>query len=301
MLIGGIEAGGTKMVCGIADAKNGKFEILDRVRFPTAESEAVIPVMIDYFRRLPVRALGIASFGPLDLHRDSPTFGYVKATPKKGWRNTDFAGPFKKALHIPVGFDTDVNGACLGECLYGAGRGLETVAYMTVGTGIGIGFCMDGHPLHGLVHPEAGHMIVIRAEGDRYEGTCRFHLDRSRRCCCLEGLACGPALLGRWGAPGEELGKRKEVWELEAYYLSQGVADIVYFYSPQRVIIGGGVMHQACLFPMIREGARKIINRYVQSEFLEGKIDGYIVPPALGDAAGLAGAFELGRRAFYEE
>lgn len=297
MLIGGIEAGGTKMVCGVGTWEKDHFSLVDECQFPTAESEIVIPQMIAYFKKWPISALGIASFGPIDLHKDSPTYGYVKLTPKKGWGKTDFVSPFQKAFHVPVGFDTDVNGAALGEWLYGAAKGLETAVYMTVGTGIGIGFIMNGKTLHGLLHPEGGHMFIQRAEGDAYEGCCPFHKNGQHQDVCLEGLACGPAIEGRWGRPGETLGGRKEVWDLESYYLAQAAANIIYFYSPQKMIIGGGVMHQKGLYDEIRRKTRRLLHGYIQSPVLEENMDQYIVPPALGKYSGLAGALALGQRA----
>ena len=297
MLIGGIEAGGTKIICGIGEWKEGNMKILSDMRFPTTTAAQVIPEMIAWFRQYDVKALGIASFGPLDLKKDSPTYGYIKATPKKGWQDVDFVGPFARALNVPIEFDTDVNGAALGEAIYGAGKNCEVAAYMTVGTGIGVGLFANGHLLHGMVHPEAGHMLNLRHPKDTYQGSCAFHHDTDGAGGCLEGYACGPAIAARWGAPGETLYDRKEVWEMEAYYLGQGVANLVLLYSPDRIIIGGGVMHQAQLFDMVRKETRKNVNGYIHSDLLDEKIDEYIVPPALGDHAGLMGALELGRRA----
>jgi fructokinase len=301
MLIGGIEAGGTKMVCGVGTWEKDHVSIVDSCQFPTVESEIVIPQMISYFKKWPVEALGIASFGPIDLHKESPTYGYVKLTPKKGWGDTDFTGPFQHAFQIPVGFDTDVNGAALGEWFCGAAKGLESAVYMTVGTGIGIGFIMNGMPLHGLLHPEGGHMFIRRAKNDSYEGCCPFHKDEHHQDVCLEGLACGPAIEGRWGAPGEALADKQEVWDLEAYYLAQGIANTIYFYSPQKIIIGGGVMHQTGLYSAVRERTKALLNGYIQSPLLDTDMDQYIVPPALGQFAGLIGAIVLGKRALDKE
>lgn len=213
----------------------------------------------------------------------------------------DFVGPFARVLSIPIEFDTDVNGAALGESVYGAGKGCQVVSYMTVGTGIGVGLYCEGRLLHGLVHPEAGHMLIQRHPKDTYEGSCPFHKDSFLPGGCLEGYACGPAIQKRWGAPGETLHNRKEVWEMEAYYLGQGVSNLVLLYSPDKIIIGGGVMHQENLFRMVREEVKKNINGYIHSDKLDEGLDNYIVPPALGDHAGLTGAIELGKRAWEEE
>lgn len=219
ILIGGIEAGGTKIICGVGEVKDGKIRILSEMRFPTTTAAQVLPEIINWFRQYSIEALGIASFGPLDLKKDSPTYGYIKATPKKGWQDVDFVGPFARSLKVPIEFDTDVNGAALGESVYGAGMGCPVVSYMTVGTGIGVGLYCEGKLLHGLVHPEAGHMLIQRHPKDTYEGSCPFHKDSFLPGGCLEGYACGPAIQQRWGAPGETLHNRKEVWEMEAYYL----------------------------------------------------------------------------------
>lgn len=224
--------------------KDGTIRILSEMRFPTTTAAQVLPEIISWFKQYDIESLGIASFGPLDLKKESPTYGYIKATPKKGWQDVDFVGPFARALSIPIEFDTDVNGAALGESVYGAGKGCQVVSYMTVGTGIGVGLYCEGRLLHGLVHPEAGHMLIQRHPKDTYEGSCPFHKDSFLPGGCLEGYACGPAIQKRWGAPGETLHNRKEVWEMEAYYLGQGVSNLVLLYSPDKIIIGGGVMHQ---------------------------------------------------------
>lgn len=295
MKFGGIEAGGTKIICGRGEYENGKLTVTEEARFPTVRPEIVIPRLLDWFRAHPVEALGIASFGPVDLHRDSPSYGFVKDTPKDGWQEVDFCGPFRKEFGIPVAFDTDVNGAALGEAVYGGGKGCRSVVYMTVGTGIGVGVFSDGRLLHGLIHPEGGHMRVTRKKGDDFRGSCRAHRTDGDAV-CMEGFACGPAIEQRWGEKGEALADRREVWETEAWYLAQGVTNLVLLYSPEKIFLGGGVMHREELFPLIREGVKRYIGGYVRSPKLEEEIDTYIVPPALGDRAGLIGAIELGRR-----
>lgn len=294
MLIGGIEAGGTKIVCGAAEVTEEGIHILDRMRFATWRPEEAVRKAADYFKDFPIKALGVACFGPLDLRKDSATYGHIRATPKKGWEHFDLLGPFEKEIGVPAVLDTDVNGAALGEGAYGAGKGKSVVAYITVGTGIGVGLSIGGKPLHGLVHPEGGHMPVVRAPGDTYEGCCTFHRDSFLPAGCLEGYAAGPAIEKRWGEKGENLGSRSEVWEMEAFYLSQGVSQIALLCSPDIIILGGGVMHQASLFPMVRERVKDQMHGYVHAPILDGDISDYIVPPALGDDAGLAGACRMG-------
>lgn len=296
MLIGGIEAGGTKIVCGVAEVSGGVVQLKDQMRFSTTTAAEVLPEMISYFQKFPIRSLGIASFGPLDLHRESPTYGYIKATPKEGWQEVDLVRPFAEALHIPVALDTDVNGAALGEAIYGAGKGLDVVTYVTVGTGIGVGTYIEGHLLHGLIHPEAGHMPVARQEGDTYRGHCPFHREEIGNSGCLEGYASGPAIEERWGQKGEALTGNPKVWDRESFYLAQGLVNLILCYSPQKIILGGGVMKQASLFPLIREKVQHQLHHYLQADVLEKEMETYIVPPMLGDQSGLMGAIELGKR-----
>lgn len=295
MLIGGIEAGGTKIICGVAEVKEGVVNIVQEARFPTTTAEEVMPQLISYFQKQPIAALGVASFGPLDLKKTSKTYGHITTTPKEGWQNADWIHPLEEALHIPVALDTDVNGAALGEARYGAGKGLDVVTYMTVGTGIGVGVYVEGHLLHGMMHPEVGHMRVERYPSDFYTGHCPFHQESFGTGACLEGYASGPAIEARWGQKGEALPDRDEVWEMESFYLAQGVANLILCYAPDKIIIGGGVMHQRNLFPMIREKVQKQLHQYVKTPELAEGIDTYIVPPALGDHSGLIGAVELGR------
>jgi len=286
MLIGGIEAGGTKMVCAVGD-ENGN--ISDRMSIPTGSDPGkTFHEIVQYFKQWDIKALGIGCFGPVDLNRQSQTYGYITATPKKGWENTDVVGYFKEKLKVPVGFDTDVNGAVLGEVTWGAAQGLESAIYVTIGTGVGVGVYVNGGLLHGLIHPEAGHILLMRHPKDDYAGRCPFHKN------CMESLASGPAVEGRWGKKGVELADRDEVWELEAYYIGQAVANYIMAYSPQKVILWGGVMHQTKLFPMIREETVKFLNGYLKHPVIQDSIDDYIVPPALGEDPGIKGAVRLG-------
>lgn len=285
MLIGGIEAGGTKMVCAVGD-ENGV--VKDRTSFPTRQPEETFADMIAYYRNWDIQALGIGCFGPLDLNRQSRTYGYITKTPKPGWGNCDIVGAFKDALGVPVGFDTDVNGAVLGEVTWGAAKGLDSAIYITIGTGVGVGVYVNGGLLHGLVHPEGGHILLIRHPKDTYEGKCPFHKN------CVEGLAAGPSIEARWGKKAAELADRDEVWEMEAYYIAQAITDYIFSYSPQKIILWGGVMHQEKLFGMVRKEVLNLLNGYVAHETITEHIDQYIVPPALGEDPGIMGAIKLG-------
>ena len=214
MRLGALEAGGTKMVCAIGN-ENG--EIFERISIPTETPEITLPKLIEYFKDKEIEALGIGCFGPIDVNRNSETYGYITTTPKLAWANCDIVGAFKKALNIPVGFDTDVNGSALGEATWGITKGLENSVYITIGTGVGMGIMSNGKLLHGMLHPEAGHILMRKHPEDHYEGKCPYHKT------CLEGLAAGPAIEARWGKKGIELADKKEVWELEAYYIGQAL------------------------------------------------------------------------------
>jgi len=265
------------------------------VRFPTTTPEETIGQAIQFFQQQkkgPLTAIGIASFGPVDLNPDSPTFGYITDTPKPGWAHTDFAGRIRRALGVPVGFDTDVNVAALGEYRWGAAQGLDTFIYLTVGTGIGQGGLVNGKLIHGLVHPEMGHIRIPHdRDRDPYPGSCPFHGD------CLEGLAAGPALEERWGQPGETLPADHPAWLLEADYLAFGLVNIICILSPQRIILGGGVMQQRQLFPLVRRRVQALLNEYLPVPAILDQIDDYIVPPGLGNRSGVLGALALAQRA----
>jgi fructokinase len=287
-LWGGIEAGGTKFVCAVG---TGPDNLRAEVRFPTTTPEETIGQAIRFFQQQekgPLTAIGIASFGPVDLNPDSPTFGYITHTPKPDWAHTDFAGRIRRALGVPVGFDTDVNVAALGEYRWGAAQGLDTFIYLTIGTGIGGGGMVNGKLIHGLVHPEMGHVRIPHdRDRDPYPGSCPYHGD------CLEGLAAGPALEERWGQRGETLPADHPAWPLEADYLAFGLVNMICVLSPQRIIIGGGVMQQPQLFPRVRRRVQELLNNYLPVPAILDHIDDYIVPPGLGDRAGVLGAMAL--------
>lgn len=298
-LYGGIEAGGTKFVCAVG---SGPDEIRAEVRFPTTTPQETLQQAVEFFQTQEARlgerltAIGIASFGPVDLIPQSPTYGFITSTPKPGWRNVDIVGYIRRALKVPVGFDTDVNGAALAEGLWGAAQGLDTFIYLTVGTGIGGGGMVGGKLIHGLLHPEMGHLRIPHDRGrDPFEGRCPYHGD------CLEGLASGPALEARWGVRPENLPPDHPAWDLEAEYLALALHNLVCALSPQRVILGGGVMKQAHLFPRIRARLRDLLNGYIPvPAILTEEIEAYVVPPALGDRAGVLGALALAMRAVGE-
>ena len=245
-IYGGIEAGGTKFVCA---AGSGPGNLRAEARIETTTPEETIGKAIAFFRELPepVAAVGIGSFGPVDLDPASATYGFITNTPKPGWQNVDLAGMVQRALRVPVGFDSDVNAAALGERRWGAGRGLDTFIYLTVGTGIGGGGIAGGRPMHGLIHPEMGHVRIPHDKAtDPFPGSCPYHGD------CLEGLAAGRALEKRWGQPAETLPADHPAWPLEARYLALGIANFIFTLSPQRIIVGGGVMVQHGLPATVR-------------------------------------------------
>ncbi|HCA69906.1 MAG TPA: fructokinase [Lachnospiraceae bacterium] len=285
MLLGALEAGGTKMVLAIGN-ENG--EILDRVSIPTETPVITVPKIIAYFKNKNIEALGIGSFGPVDLDKESKTFGYITSTPKLAWANYDIVGEIKKELRIPVGFDTDVNAAALGEATWGSIKGLSSGIYITVGTGIGVGVYMNGSLLHGMLHPEAGHVLLSKHSSDTFEGVCPYHPN------CMEGLASGPSIEKRWKEKAIALADRKEVWELEAYYLAQGIANYILTLSPHKIVLGGGVMHQEQLFPLIRSQVVKLLNGYVKTAQI-ADIDNYIVPASLNDNQGIMGCIQLAK------
>ena len=232
--------------------------------------------------------MGIASFGPIDVNPASPRFGHITSTPKSGWQNVDLVGPVRRAFSLPVAFDTDVNAAALGERRWGAAQGLETFVYLTVGTGIGGGGMAEGRLMHGVLHPEMGHMRIPHdRQADPFSGACPFHGD------CWEGLAAGPAIEARWGGKGQGLPLDHPAWQLEAQYLALGVTNLICTVSPQRIILGGGVMRQSALFPLIRRKTLELLNAYVRVPEIIERIDEYIVPAQLGENAGVLGAIAL--------
>lgn len=288
-LFGAIEAGGTKFICLVGSDPQ---HIQDEVRFSTTTPAETLAQVVDFFKRTAsgkkLVSIGIGCFGPLDLDQQSPTFGSITSTPKPGWANTRILTTLQNALQVPIAIDTDVNAAALAEYTWGAAQFVDSCIYLTIGTGVGGGGIINNGPLHGLVHPEMGHISLPHdRETDPFEGICPFHGD------CFEGLASGPALNKRWGQPAETLPEDHPAWELEAHYIALALASYICVLSPKRIILGGGVMQKSHLFPLIRKNVIKCLNGYVQSPEILENIDEYIQPPALGNRAGVLGALAL--------
>lgn len=290
-LFGGIEAGGTKFVCAVGTSPD---DVRAETLYATTTPAETLNRAIDFFReqwgRGRIDALGVASFGPIDLHPNSPAYGSITTTPKPGWANTDIVGTLRDALNIPIAFDTDVNGAALAEHRWGAAKGLKNFIYLTLGTGIGGGAMVDSELVHGLLHPEMGHLFIPHDfSEDPFPGVCPFHRD------CFEGLASGPAIEKRWGMRGENLPPHHTAWKLEARYIAYAVDNLICTLAPEKVILGGGVMGQAQLFEMVRGYVLELLNGYVHAEEII-KIEEYIVPPALGKRVGMLGAIALAQK-----
>jgi len=274
---GGIEAGGSKFVCAVGSGPAD----LDSVQIPTTTPPETVGRVIEFFReRGRVETVGIGSFGPIDPDPQSATFGYITSTPKQAWRNFDLVGAIRKGLNVKVAFDTDVNAAALGEFRWGAAQGLHTFLYLTVGTGVGGGGMINGHLLHGRRHPEMGHMRLPHdRDRDPFPGNCPYHGD------CLEGLAAAPAIEARWAKLPPELPADHPGWELEAHYLALGIANLTCTLSPQRVVLGGGILRREELYPLVRAKVSALLNGYIEAP--------EIVPPGLGARAGVLGAIAL--------
>lgn len=291
-LFGSIEAGGTKFVLA---AGNFPDRIVAEKTLPTGRPKETLDKVIEFFHEVaslhgPPAAFGVCCFGPVELRMDSPAYGHITSTPKEYWSNADILGPLAGAFSVPAGFDTDVNGAALGEARWGAARGLGSVLYLTVGTGIGGGMLAGGRPLHGLVHPEMGHIRIPHdTVRDPFPGSCPYHGD------CLEGLASGRAIGIRWG---RELRDLPEAWELETRYLALGISSLILVLSPEIVILGGGVMESGILFPGIREKVLGYLGGYCVPPRITESIETYIVAPELGTKSGMAGGFVLAEEAW---
>jgi fructokinase len=287
MSLGGIEAGGTRWSCAVG----GEGVEPRRVEsFPTTTPAETIGRAIEFFRAEPdLEALGVGLFGPVEVRPDSPRWGTITTTPKPGWRDVDVIGPLAEALGVPIALDTDVNAAAVGEWRHGAAQGLDTFVYLTVGTGIGGGVFADGRPLHGLLHPEIGHMLIPHDRArDPFDGSCPFHGD------CLEGLASGTAMRARWGRPAEEIDD-PDAWDLEAEHLAAGLANVVLVFSAERIVLGGGVGRAPGLIERVRARLPAALAGYVDSPALTVGIDDYLVAPGLGPRSGVVGAIELAR------
>ena len=293
-IFGGVEGGGTKFVCAVG---SGPDDIRAEIRIPTTTPDETLSQVIAFFKQQEVdfgklASIGVACFGPLDPHPESKAYGQILPTPKPGWTNANVVGQLHASFDIPIGFDTDVNGAALGEWRWGAGQGLDTFIYLTVGTGIGGGAFAGGKLLHGLIHPEMGHIPLPHDRSrDSFDGVCPFHKD------CFEGLASGVAIEKRWGQRAETLPPEHPAWDLEAEYIAHALASYVYILSPQRIILGGGVGQLPHLLPRVQQRTRALINGYVQSPAILENIESYIVLPGLGKRAGVLGAIALAQQA----
>jgi fructokinase len=287
---GGIETGGTKWECAIG---TGPDDVRATETLPTGAPAETIGRAVAFFEREgPVEAIGIGSFGPVDARAGSPTWGHVTTTPKPGWAHTDIGPEIGRRLAVPVAFDTDVNAAALGEHRWGAAQQLDTFCYVTVGTGIGGGGMVGGRLMHGLVHPEFGHLRIPHdRDADPFDGVCPYHGD------CWEGLASGRAIEARWGRPAAELADDESVWRLEARYLGLGLVAAICVLSPERIVIGGGVMNGPGLLELVRREVVALLNGYLDMTAAGPGLDGYICPPALGARAGVLGAIALAQTA----
>lgn len=296
---GGVEAGGTKFVCAVA---NGPEQILAETRFATRQPAETMSEAVRFFKDYQSKsgnrliALGIGAFGPLDLNKKSATFGNITTTPKPGWANAPLLPTLQAELQVPTFIDTDVNAAAIGEGTWGSARGCSDFLYLTIGTGIGGGAIVNGQPVQGLVHPEMGHILLPHDwQKDPYGGFCPYHGD------CFEGLAAGPAIERRWSTPGFQLPVDHPAWDLEAQYIASALHILITAYSPRMIILGGGVMQQPQLFPLVRRKTQESLHGYVQSPEILEHIDRYILPPGLGNYAGVLGAIALAIRANQEQ
>ena len=288
MLLGGLEAGGTKMVCAIG---NELGEVLHSITLPTLTPKETMGEMIAYFKSQPIEALGVGSFGPLDLKATSPTYGHITSTPKLAWQNYPLLPEFKKALSVPINIDTDVNAAALAEVTFGAAKGYNSCLYVTVGTGVGGGLVIEGNLVHGLVHPEFGHMLLRPMPQDPMpQGSCPFHNG------CIEGMASGSAMAARWGN-AKNLPDDHMAWDLEADYLAQMAMNALVTFSPEKIILGGGVMQQGHLFAKKKKKTLALLNGYVQAPQIEEGLINTIIPPGLGTKSGITGALILALKA----
>lgn len=287
MYLGGIEAGGKNFICTVGD---GRGNIFAREKIATRDPRATINHVTQFFKNFKIAAVGIGSFGSIDLNPESPAYGSITATPKLAWINYPLYQEIRHALALPVGMTTAANAAALGELTKGAAKGLDGCLYITVGNGIDAGLITDRHFLYGLTHPEMGHVLLRRHPKDKFTGICPYHQD------CLEGLASGPAIEARWGMSTQELPTAHPAWKIEAEYLAQALMQYALIISPKRIIIGGSVMEHGELFPLVRRRLQELLSGYIDLAELKEQIDNYVVPSALGDQAAITGALILARQ-----
>ncbi|WP_086348273.1 ROK family protein [Candidatus Enterococcus clewellii] len=284
MYYGGIEAGGTKFVCAVSD---GALSIIDQISIPTTTPIETLRQVTQFFDQYPLISLGVGSFGPIGIDPEKAEYGHILTTPKKGWTNTDLLGMLKEQYALPIGWTTDVNAAALGELKLGAAKEQNSCVYLTVGTGIGGGFVTNGQPFSGFSHPEMGHIHVKRHKEDTYAGGCPYHQD------CLEGLAAGPSLKGRTGIEGTAISADHEIWAIQAYYIAQALMTYTLTFSPEVIVLGGGVMNQPHLLHQIRASFVEQMNSYV----LTPPIEDYIVEWGLPNQSGIYGSLLLAKNA----
>ena len=283
-MLGAIEAGGTKMVVAVGDEQGN---VIKTAQISTTTPAETIPQILDFFRSSDISAIGIGAFGPVCLDEEGGDYGRIGSSPKLDWVGFSWSEAFE-GMKVPVAIDTDVNVAALGEVVYGCAQGLSDVIYITIGTGVGVGVYLGGRLVHGMLHPEAGHILLARAEGDDFAGNCPYHKN------CFEGLAAGPAIKMRYGKEAKYLLDDNAVWELEADYIAKALMQYICCYSPKKIILGGGVMNVDKLFPMIREKTLEYMNGYIRAKELED-IENYIVPAGLGGSQGIKGALYLAK------
>ncbi|SES99801.1 fructokinase [Natronincola peptidivorans] len=284
-MLGAIEAGGTKFVCAVGDED---FKIIERVSFATTYPEETLQRVFDFFDTYPqVKAIGIGSFGPIEVNKQSQKYGYITSTPKTNWRNFNFLGEMKKQYSIPIGWTTDVNAACLGEYKVGSAADDHSCIYLTVGTGIGGGAIVKGEIIEGFGHTEMGHIIIRSHPDDDFDGFCPYHKN------CLEGLAAGPSIEKRYGIKAENLDANHKIWEILAYYLAQALVNYTLILRPEKIILGGGVMNQVRMMDLVKKEFSFLLADYVETPDL----DAYIVTPSLRDNAGITGGLILARQA----
>jgi fructokinase len=294
-VFGGVEAGGTRFICVLADSRGF---IKSRTEVPTTTPDATLAAVRDFFLQTSpefgyLAALGVVSFGPLDLDRRSDTYGYITKTSRPGWSQIDLIGYFKRSLNTLVELETEVNGSAVGEFTEGAGLGCDNFVYVTVGTGIGAGIFAGGKLMQGISHPEVGHIMVPQAMDDHFDSCCPFHTH------CLEGLASGTAIHKRWQTHPKDLPPDHLAWDIEAYYLAVMCVNLTWMYAPEKIIFGGGVMASNFLFPKIRANLKHMLNGYAHDVVLKD-MDSYIIPTVLGGNAGITGALSLARRCYLE-
>lgn len=281
-LYGAIEAGGTKFVCAVGDAQ---LNIVETITIPTTTPEETMVNVQSFFDKHELLTIGIGSFGPIDINKESKTYGFITSTPKTAWKNFDFVGILKAYYDVPIAFTTDVNASLYGEYKAGIAKNVDSAVYYTIGTGIGGGAMLKGRFVEGLSHPEMGHMNISLHKDDQFEGSCPYHQN------CLEGMASGPAIEKRVGTEGKFIQEDDEVWDIIAYYIAQAAFNTTLLLSPELIILGGGVMHQHHLLDKIRDQFVEINNSYINLP----PIDQYIAEPSLEDKQGIIGCLALAK------